>query len=69
MSPQFNPWLGQDTSRYFPGSSALAAGLQAAGSGASALGSYGLGQNATLDLLRRLQQTGGTSLDYTGVQI
>lgn len=67
MSPQFNPWLGADTSRYYPGSSAAASALQAAGSGASALGSYGLGQNATLELLRRLQ--GGPSLDYTGPQI
>lgn len=58
QSPQLNPWLGQDTSRYYPGSSVLGSALQTAGSGASALGSYGMGQNATLQLLRYLEASG-----------
>lgn len=74
QSPQMNPWLGADASRYYPGSSALGSALTAAGGGAAALGSYGMGQNATLELMRALQANGGGQLDpamlgYAGVQL
>jgi hypothetical protein len=49
-----NPWLGQNTSQYYPGYSGAGSALANLGSGAMALGGQQMGQEGQMALLKQL---------------
>lgn len=55
----FNPWLGQNTSQYYPGQSGMASALVTGGNAAAGLGGMMYGQQQNQQLLEALKQLQG----------
>lgn len=58
QSSVLNPWLGANTSQYYPGSSGLATALSEVGGAAAGLGAWGVGEQSALARIRAAQGRG-----------
>ena len=61
QSSVMNPWLGQNTSSYYPGNTGAGQAVGGFGNALASFGGYQYGQNNQLRLLQQLQQSGGNN--------
>lgn len=62
-----NPWLGQNTTSYYPGVSGAGAAAQTGGNALGALGGNMMAQGNFSDMLRQLVQSGQNWNQYRGI--